>query len=314
VGSGTTVQYEWRMSCFAILGPGGVGGFVAAALDRAGEDVVVVGRESTVARIRERGIDVASVLLGEFNARPRATAWLRSPVDVLMVATKSAGLEAALERIETEPGVIVPLINGLDHMQVLRERFDARRVAAGTIRIESDRPRVATIVQTSPSVRIELASENAGLRGRLEDLAATLDRAQVPARIGRSEAQILWSKLVRLNALACTTSAADRPIGFIRTDPGWRRELVACIAETTAVANVDGAEIDGADLLAELDAAHAYLGSSMRRDLDAGRSPELDAIPGSVLRAAKRHGLRCPTIARLSGQIARRAGVPEPVV
>jgi 2-dehydropantoate 2-reductase len=308
------VQYEWRMTRIAILGPGGVGGFVAAALHRAGEDVVAVGHESTIARIRERGIDVSSVLLGEFTARPHATASLRSPVDVLLVATKSAGLGAALQRIEAEPSLVVPLMNGLDHMQVLRERFDARRAAAGTIRIESDRPRPARIVQTSPSVRIELASENADLRGPLEDLAATLRRAGVPAHIGRSEAQILWSKLVRLNALACTTSAADRPIGFIRADPQWRRELVACIAETTAVANADGAQIDGADLLAELDSAHADLGSSMRRDIDAGRSPELDAIPGSVLRAAKRHGLPCPTIARLSAQIARRAGVPEPAV
>jgi 2-dehydropantoate 2-reductase len=295
---------------FAILGPGGVGGFVAAALERAGEDIVVVGRESTVEQIRSRGIDVTSAVLGEFSTRPPASASLRSPIDVLLIATKSAGLEAALERIEAEPELVVPLLNGLDHMQVLRARFGARRVAAGTIRIESDRPRVATVVQTSPSVRVELASDDAGLGGVLEDLAATLRRAGLPARVGRSEAQILWSKLVRLNALACTTSAADRPIGFIRTDQRWRRELEACIAETTAVANADGAEINGADLLAELDAAHAELGSSMRRDIEAGRAPELDAIAGSVLRAAQRHGLRCPTIARLSAQIAQRAGLP----
>jgi 2-dehydropantoate 2-reductase len=300
------------MTRLAILGPGGVGGFVAGALARAGEDVVVVGRESTVEQIRARGIDVTSVLLGEFTVRPDATARLRSPVDVLLVATKSAGLEAALERIEAEADLVVPLLNGLDHMQVLRHRFRGRRVAAGTIRIESDRPRVATVVHSSPSVRVELASDDAAMRGPLEDLAATLRRARLPAGIGCSEAQILWSKLVRLNALACTTTAADQPIGFIRCDAAWRRELEACIAETTAVANADGARIDGSDLLAELDAAHAELGSSMRRDLDAGRTPELDAIPGSVLRAAKRHGLRCPTIARLSAQIAKRAGVPEP--
>jgi 2-dehydropantoate 2-reductase len=233
-------------------------------------------------------------------------------VDALFVCTKSVGLEAALERIEPTPSLVVPLLNGLDHMQILRERFGAGRVAAGTIRIESDRPRVAEIVQTSPAVRIELASDSAKLRARLEDLAAILQRADIPALVGRSEAQILWSKLVRLNALACTTSAADRPIGFIRSDPGWRRELEACIAETTAVANADGAKIDGADLLGELDSAHPDLGSSMRRDIDAGRPPELEAIPGSVLRAARRHCLRCPTVARLSAQIARRAGVPEP--
>lgn len=308
------MQYECPMTSLAILGPGGVGGFVAAALDRAGQDVVVVGREPTVQQIRERGLTAVSVLLGEFNARPAATAHLQTPVDALFVCTKSVGLEAALERIEPTPSLVVPLLNGLDHMQVLRERFGAGRVAAGTIRIESDRPRVAEIVQTSPTVRIELASDSANLRAPLEDLAAILEQAGIPALVGRSETQILWSKLVRLNALACTTSAADRPIGFIRSDPGWRRELEACIVETTAVANADGAKIDADDLLAELDSAHPDLGSSMRRDIDAGRPPELDAIPGSVLRAARRRGLRCPTVARLSAQIARRARVPEPVV
>ncbi len=53
-------------------------------------------------------------------------------------------------------------------------------------------------------------------------------------------------------------------------------------------------------------------GSSMQRDIAAGRAPELDAIPGAVLRAAARHGLQCPTIERLVAIIAERAGVPEP--
>ncbi|MHB8656761.1 MAG: ketopantoate reductase family protein [Solirubrobacteraceae bacterium] len=130
--------------------------------------------------------------------------------------------------------------------------------------------------------------------------------------MGPSEAQILWSKLVRLNALACTTSAADRAVGFIRSDPQWRAALIGCIEEATAVANADGARIDPARRLAELDDAHAELRSSMQRDIAAGREPELDAIAGAVLRAAARHGLSCPTISRLCAQIAQRAGVPMP--
>ena len=50
----------------------------------------------------------------------------------------------------------------------------------------------------------------------------------------------------------------------------------------------------------------------MQRDIAAGREPELDAIPGAVLRAAKRHGIECPTIARLAVEIAERAGIPAP--
>ncbi len=202
------------------------------------------------------------------------------------------------------PAVVVPLLNGLDHMPVLRERFGPERVAAGVIRIESDRPAPGRVVQTSPFLRVDLASDRDVLHGALERLAAVLRDAAIPVEIGPSEAQILWSKLVRLNALACTTSAADRPIGFIRSDPGWRATLVACVQETAGVANADGASIDPAALVAELDEAHAELGSSMRRDLAAGREPELDAIPGAVLRAAARHGLECPTVAQLYRSIA----------
>lgn len=302
------------MSTIAVLGPGGVGGFLAAALARAGEDVVVVAHEETAALIARSGLAVDSVRLGSFAARPKATSSLKGGVDVLFVATKATTLPEALRRIETQPALVVPLLNGLDHMSVLRERFGPERVAAGAIRIEADRPAPARIVQTSPFLRVDLAADDGALKPALERLAATLEDAGVPAAIGPSEAQILWSKLVRLNALACTTSAADRQIGFIRSDPEWRAALKRCIAEAAAVANAEGAVIDSAEPLAELDAAHGELGSSMQRDIAAGRVPELDAIPGSVLRAAARHGLSCPTIAWLTAEVARRAGVPVPAL
>jgi len=126
---------------------------------------------------------------------------------------------------------------------------------------------------------------------------------------------VMWSKLVRLNALACTTSAYDKLLGEIRSTPELRADLVAAIEEACAVGRADGAhDVDPAVALAELDAAHDTLGTSMQRDIAAGREPELDAIPGAVLRAAARRGLRCPTITRLTAVIAARAGIAMPVV
>jgi 2-dehydropantoate 2-reductase len=302
------------MGTVAVLGPGGVGGFLAAALARAGEAVTVVARPATAALIVADGIDVHSVWLGDFVARPDAVEALSDRVEVLLVATKAGGLASALERIETPPGLVVPLLNGLEHMSALRERFGNDRVAAGSIRIESDRLATGTVVQTSPSVRVELAAEDGALRPALDALRLTLERARIPATIGDSEAQVLWSKLVRLCALACTTSASDRPIGVIRSDPEWRAALVGCIEEAAAVAIADGAHIDPAARLAELEEAHAALGSSMQRDIAADREPELDAIAGAVLRAGRRHGIACPTIERLSAIIAARAGIPAPAV
>ena len=77
---------------------------------------------------------------------------------------------------------------------------------------------------------------------------------------------------------------------------------------------MSGNFVDAATALEELDRAHGTLVSSMQRDIASGRPPELDAIPGAVLRAAARHGIQCPTIERLVAMIAARAGVNPPVL
>jgi len=230
---------------------------------------------------------------------------------VLLVAPKATGLAGALERVVAEPALVVPLLNGLDHIAVLRQRFGAR-TAVGTIRIEASRPAPGQIVQTSPFLRIDLASDDPGPRDALEALATRLEAAEIPATTGTSEAQVLWGKLTRLNALACTTSAYDLPLGPIRDTPELRDELVACVREGAAVARAEGAEITEREVMGELTDAHATLGSSMQRDIAAGHTPELDQIAGAVLRAGARHGLGCPTIARLAGTIAQRAGIDPP--
>ena len=291
----------------AILGPGGVGGLLAGALDRAGEQVVVVARESTAAVISERGLRVQSVSLGEFVAHPRTLTLLQEPADALIVATKAAGLETALERIAIEPKLVLPLLNGLDHIALLRERFAADSVVAGSIRVEADRPQAGVVVHTSPFLLVEMASRYPARRADMEELSEALNDAQVQARVKDSEAQVMWSKLVRLNALACTTSAYDKLLGEIRSTPALRADLLAAIEEASAVGRAEGAEdVDPATAMAELTSAHATLGSSMQRDIAAGRAPELDAIPGSVLRAAARHGIACPTIERLVAMIEAR--------
>jgi 2-dehydropantoate 2-reductase len=296
----------------AILGPGGVGGLLAGALERSGDDVTVIARESTANTINERGVRVESVKYGDFIAHPRALTRLSEPVDALLVATKAAGLEAGLQRIDAEPGVVLPLLNGLDHLAFLRERFGDERVLAGTIRVEADRPQPAVVVHTSPFLLIEMASRYESAAAPMRALAGALAAAGVSVRADwpiapGSEAQVMWSKLVRLNALACTTSAYDKLLGEIRDTPELRADLVGAMQEAAAAGQAEGAaDVDAEKAVAELDRAHATLGSSMQRDIAAGRPPELDAIPGSVLRAAARHGLKCPTIERLVAMILAR--------
>jgi 2-dehydropantoate 2-reductase len=297
-----------------VLGPGGVGGFLAAALLRSGIDTTLVARAQSADAIEAGGgLRVRSVRLGDFSAQPRLATVAAGEAGALLVATKAVGLEEALQRVEgLEPRIVLPLLNGLDHLDLLRERYGTRAVAA-SIRIESTRVAPGEIEQTSPFLRVDMASADAGMRGPMDELAALLEAAGVPARILDSEAQAMWGKLVRLNAIACATSAWDLPLGEIRSDPTRRAALEACVREGAAVARAEGADVDPADTMAELDDAHPELRTSMQRDIAARRAPELDAIAGSVLRAAARHGLACPEIERLAAIAARRAGIAPPV-
>jgi 2-dehydropantoate 2-reductase len=285
----------------AVLGPGGVGGFVAAALARSGVPVTVVAREETAKAIERDGIEVESVRLGEFAVHPRAVAMLELPVDVLVVATKAPALDAALARVRVDPGLVVPLLNGIEHLDRLRERFGDAAVA-GSIRIGAERLSPGRIVHTSPAFRIELAPP----RDDVGAFVHVLRAAEIPAKLLDREADVLWSKLVRLNALACTTAAADMTIGEARSHPIWRERLERTVDETAAVARAEGAAVDPAATLSELMELGAGHTSSLHRDLRAGLDHELDAIAGAVIRAGQRNGVPTPTVAELVGLIRER--------
>jgi 2-dehydropantoate 2-reductase len=306
----------------AVLGAGGVGGLVAGALSGTYNDVALVVRESAAETLAERGLTVRSTTFGDFTrnipvlTRLREAEDERDRVDALIVATKAVGLSEALDRIEAEPKLVLPLLNGIDHLAALRERFPPDSVLASTIRVESDCPETGLIVHTSRFLLIDMATRSQAMLDPMKTMADTLKEAGVPVRVtlpvsARSEAQVMWSKLVRLNALACTTSAYNAVLGEIRAKPALHADPVAIVAESCAVGRAEGADdVDPQVALAELEVAHDTLGSSMQRDIAAGRPPELDAIPGAVLRAGARHGIECPTIERLSAMIADRAGMP----
>jgi 2-dehydropantoate 2-reductase len=278
-----------------------VGGHVAGALARAGVDVTVVAREETAARLARDGLQVRSPRFGEFTVQLRAEPRLTEPVDLLVVATKATSLAAALERVATAPRLVVPLLNGVEHLAQLRERWPDR-VCAAVIRVESDRPEPGLIVHGSASLRIDMAPASPDV-----EAAAHLFRtAEIPAAVGDSEADVMWRKLVRLNALACTTTAFDEPLGAVRAHPRHRVALEDAVEETAAVARAEGADVDASAVLAELLEWHAEATSSMQRDVAAGREPELEAIPGAVLRAAARHDIACPAIEQLVAAIRER--------
>ncbi|WP_077799759.1 ketopantoate reductase family protein [Streptomyces sp. JHA26] len=288
----------------AVLGPGGVGGLLAALLSRSGHRVVCLAREATVRTLRTSGIEVRSRHFGDFTAAVEADTELREPVDACLITVKQTVLDAALTRVPPATlgdALVVPLLNGVEHPVALRARHRPDRVAPGVIRVESTRlapdgTGPVVIEHGSPFAEIDLTADSAP-RLRAETLVTTLSAAGVTARVTEDETTTLWAKMAFLAPFALLTTRYGAPLGEIRTR--HHEELESLVAETAAVSRACGAPVDPAQALARYDAFPADTKSSMQRDAEANRALELDAIGGALLRAADRHGVPMPVTSRL---------------
>jgi 2-dehydropantoate 2-reductase len=268
----------------AILGPGAVGGALAVPLAIARQQVVCVAREETAEAITRDGLTL--VRRGEeFHAHPSATDVLRDDVDLLLIAVKAPSLDDALDRIQASAATIVPLLNGLEHVSRIRARFDGRVVAGSIGLLEAYREAPTRIVQTTRGPVISVA-----------------DPVEIPAfdvRVVGDERRLLWEKAARMAPLAAATAATQRSVGDLRTDPEWRSRLALAIEEACATATADGVPLSPSGQWEVIDAMPDAMTTSTARDVAARRPSELDAITGSVVRAARRLHVPAPTLEQL---------------
>ena len=274
----------------AILGPGAVGGVLAVGLLRAEVRVICIARPDTAAVLTSEGL---SLRQGENvqTARPEVATELEEPVELLFVTVKAPSLEDALGRIQAPADTVLPLLNGIEHMQAIRERLpDAQVVGANIGRIEAFLERPGVVIQPTPSVVMTVASDIRPEAIRL------VRRSGTEVRINGTETEVLWEKLARQAPVAAATAIAQRPIGELRSDPDWRRRLQHAIAETCAVAAREGVLLSPAEEWEIIEAMPPLLTSSTARDIAAGRPSELDAITGAAVRAGRRAGVPTPTL------------------
>jgi 2-dehydropantoate 2-reductase len=143
----------------------------------------------------------------------------------------------------------------------------------------------------------------------LGDATAQLQQIGFECRFIEDEPTLMWGKLVFLAPFALTTTAANKNVGEILSDPEWRDLGMACIREVCAVAVAEGARIDVQKVLTGVSGMPGAMRSSMQKDVDRGKPPELDAIAGPILRAAKRHGIEVPVTKKLVAEVEQRAGL-----
>jgi len=290
----------------AVLGPGGVGGLLAALLARSGNSVLVLAGERTARAIAERGLHVESSRFGNFQVSVETAARLQAQVDACLITVKATQLKEALERVPAGAvgqALMVPFLNGMDHVEELRRAYPASTIAAATIRVEVAKVGPGVIRHTSPFAAVDIAT-SAGSRERVEGLAAQLKLQGLDVRIREDEIAMLWDKLVLLGPLALITTAERANVGAVRTRR--RGDAVGLIAEFAAVARAEGAAVDEQAVVRLFDSIPESMETSMLRDQQADLPLELDAIGGAVVRRAARAGVGVPITARLVEELRSR--------
>jgi 2-dehydropantoate 2-reductase len=294
----------------AIVGVGGVGGLVGALLSRQGDRVTFVATESTATVLTKQGVCIRSERYGSFTVTANAVTILTSPVDVCVVAVKATQLKAAMGRVPADrigKALVVPFLNGVEHVDALRAQYGSRVVPA-TIRVASTRTAPGVIEHTSPFMKVELALSDDGdvrQRERVANFACHLQAAGVDVEIRDSEPSMLWGKLIFLAPFALLTTKYGTSAGDIRT--AHRDELLAVIAEIAHIAEKMGAVLSADAAVQFFDSVPATMQSSMQHDAAAGRTIEIEAIGGAVLRAAGQTGIAAPAIERLVEELRQIA-------
>lgn len=285
----------------AILGPGAIGGLLAALFNKRGFEVVCIDKEENLQTLVQNGIRIESKFFGSVSAKPRFVSQLDSEPDVLLITTKAPFLEKALERIDKNLAkrfLIIPLLNGIEHVDFLKLKF-GENVSAGTIGcVETYSRELGQIIHVSQNAPCVTLFSGVGDRQKenVKKIADSFRQIGFDVAIMDNEKNVLWSKLVRLSALAATTAASGKELGYVRNDPEWGLVLANYVNEAVLVAKADGASMKAEEALEHIFRLPAELKSSLERDLESGKPSELDALVGAILRKCEKFNIPCLAI------------------
>lgn len=288
-----------------IVGPGAVGGVLAASLKRAGHDVLLLGRTPAPENLVFQPLSGPKRRLRVQRARSRAA----RPVDAVILCVKHADVAAALREAKPWTGpatAVIALQNGLGHERLIRKAYGAGRSVIGTAYFAADRP--------APGVFAHTGGKNV-LLGANDLNASSLSSAVKLLRSGgwevgvkKSEERLLWTKLCFNAAVNGLGALCGRPNGALAKEPALLDLLRAVISEASSVARAAGHP----PLYRHMEALVVRgcrnapdQRNSMLQDLQAGRPTERPAIFGPLLAAAKRTRTPAPMLSTIASSLER---------
>ena len=276
-----------------VVGAGAVGGYFGGRLLEAGRDVTFLVRPRRAAALAKSGLTIRS-RLGDFH-RPSPPIVLQEdiaePFDLVVLSCKAYDLDgasASFARAVGENTSVLPLLNGMRHLDVLADRFGAERVLGGLCVISATLDADGAIVHLNDLHALSFGELDGSRSARIETVASALLNAGFDARLSDEIRQEMWEKWVFIAAAAGITCLMRSAVGDYLA--AGASDLAARLLEECAgIAAGQGFQPREAALArarAALTAAGSPLKASMLRDIEGGKPVEGDQILGDLLRRA----------------------------
>lgn len=286
---------------FLVLGAGGIGGYFGGRLAAGGADVRFLVRPRRAAQLAEAGLCIKSPL-GDMKTRVDFLTEAVSPFDAVLLACKSYDLDSAMDAIAPAIGgatLIVPLLNGVRHLDQLDARFGAEHVLGGLCHIGVALGAGGEILHLNALQRFVLGARTERQREAAHALHAVLARGGFAPALSQDILQEMWEKFVFLATYAGMTTLMRASLGAIlRTADGEslvRQMLGECVATAAAAGHIPS-QAAFVQMLATLTECGSAGTSSMLRDVLCGGLTEHEHIIGDMLRRARQAGLDAPLL------------------
>ena len=286
-----------------VLGAGAVGGYFGGRLAEAGRDVTFLVRAPRAASLAENGLKVDSAH-GDFQVPVKVATADRvgGPYDLVILTAKHYDLDTAIDTIR--PGVgpgtaVLPLLNGLVHLDRLEAAFGPDRVLGGVAYVGAVLLPDGSIRHVNRMSGIAFGERGGGISERAKAIEQQFANTPVAAPANDNILQEMWEKFVMMGAMAGMNCLMRGTVGEIVATEEGEALMTEALAECRAVAAAAGfapRPQAGERVQAMLTEKGSVNSASMRQDLEAGRRTEADAILGDMLRRARGFGIAAPLL------------------
>jgi 2-dehydropantoate 2-reductase len=286
-----------------VVGAGSTGGYFGGRLARAGRDVTFLVRRSRAENLRKNGLNVISPH-GDFSVTPKLVMAdkLDCAFDIVLLTVKAYSLAAALDDMAPAVGpetMIVPVLNGMRHMDVLVERFGRTAVLGGVCKIPATLDGEGRVVQLASFHDLIYGELDGSLSSRIRALDRFMQGAGFDARHSGAITREMWEKWIMLSSLGAITCLMRGNVGQIEAAPGGLDFVHRLFEEVVAIARAAGeppSEAFLAGTISTLTAKGSSFVSSMYRDLERGGEIEADQIIGDLVARGRKAGLSTPLL------------------